>query len=77
MQTNENEQSPFRYLAKREQQIANYLLKGMKTKEIALMLAIKPNTVSTIKKNVFFKLGVGNLVELLRLAMEHHFPNSL
>ncbi|WP_262483356.1 LuxR C-terminal-related transcriptional regulator [Chryseobacterium oranimense] len=40
--------------------------------EIANSLDIKQNTVSTIKKNIFDKLKIENLVELIDLINTHH-----
>ena len=39
--------------------------------EIANQLDIKQNTVSTIKKNIFDKLKIENLVELIDLIKKH------
>ena len=65
--------SPFCKLSAREIQIAQCLLEGLKTKEIGLKLKIKSNTVSTVKRTMFFKLGVANLVDFLKLAMNQQF----
>jgi DNA-binding CsgD family transcriptional regulator len=40
--------------------------------EIANQLDIKQNMVSTIKKNIFDKLKIENLVELIELIKTHH-----
>jgi hypothetical protein len=39
---------------------------------IANNLDIKQNTVSTIKKNIFDKLKIENLVELIDIIKTHH-----
>lgn len=51
-------------LTKREKEIAMMLLKGLRTSEIALTLNLKQSTISTIKKNIFLKKNVRNVVEL-------------
>jgi len=51
-------------LSPREQQVANLLLSGMKTSEIATALNVRHSTVSTIKRTVMLKKNVINIVEL-------------
>jgi DNA-binding NarL/FixJ family response regulator len=60
--------SPFSVLAPRELEICQLVVDGMRSKAIALQLAIKMNTVSTIKKRIFEKTRTNNLRELLELA---------
>ncbi len=57
-------------LANRERQIFDFVVKGMRTKEISDTLEIKPNTVSTIKKVIFRKLNVSTNIELYKIAQE-------
>lgn len=56
----------------RELQIAEMYAEGYGNLEIANQLDIKQNTVSTIKKNIFDKLKIENLVELIELIKTHH-----
>lgn len=51
-------------LSKREIEVCNLLLTGNCTNKIAEVLKIKCNTVSTIKKSIFFKTKTNNLIEL-------------
>jgi len=51
-------------LSKREIEVCNLLLTGNCTNEIAELLSIKCNTVSTIKKSIFNKTNTKNLIEL-------------
>jgi DNA-binding NarL/FixJ family response regulator len=44
------------------------LAKGMKTSEIAKTLSLKANTISTIKKVIFRKLGITSIFELYKLS---------
>lgn len=53
-----------RHLSPRENQIAAYLTQGHGTKWISDKLNIKPSTVSTIKKNIFLKMKVSNVIHL-------------
>lgn len=55
-------------LATRERQVFDFIVKGMRTKEISDQLKIKPNTVSTIKKVIFRKLKVSTNIELYKIA---------
>jgi two-component system, NarL family, invasion response regulator UvrY len=58
----------FNILSSREGEVANYLMEGKGTNFIAKELGIKANTVSTIKKKVFTKLGISSSVELYKLS---------
>lgn len=69
---NPNAINPLNYLTKRELQIAELYAEGYGNLEIANHLDIKQNTVSTIKKNIFDKLKIENLVELIDLIKTHH-----
>lgn len=51
-------------LSRRENEVCSLLLIGNCTNEIADMLNIKCNTVSTIKKSIFKKTKTKNLIEL-------------
>ncbi|MGN7866341.1 response regulator transcription factor [Chryseobacterium sp. 22458] len=69
---NPNLISPLSSLTKREMEIAEMYAEGYGNLEIANNLNIKQNTVSTIKKNIFEKLKIENLVELIELVKTHH-----
>jgi two-component system, NarL family, invasion response regulator UvrY len=60
--------NPFSILAPRELEILHYLLKGMGTKEIAEILNLKLNTISTVKTNIYEKTRTTNYIELRELA---------
>jgi len=51
-------------LSTRETEVCNLLLTGNSTTKISELLKIKCNTVSTIKKSIFFKTKTTNLIEL-------------
>ncbi|MDR2235012.1 MAG: response regulator transcription factor [Chryseobacterium sp.] len=69
---NPNLINPLSSLTKRELQIAELYAEGYGNLEISNQLDIKQNTVSTIKKNIFEKLKIENLVELIELIKTHH-----
>ncbi len=60
--------NPFQSLAPRELEVLHYLLRGTGTKEIAEVLNLRMNTVSTMKTRIFEKTNVKNLIELTELA---------
>ena len=54
-------------LSKREKEVCNLLIIGNTTNEIAKVLNIKSNTVSTIKKTIFYKKNVCNIIQLYEI----------
>lgn len=59
--------NPLSTLTERELQIAEMYAEGLGNLEIAGKLDVKQNTVSTIKRRIFDKLEIENLVELIEL----------
>lgn len=59
--------NPLSSLTERELQIAEMYAEGLGNLEIAGQLDVKQNTVSTIKRRIFDKLRIDNLVELIEL----------
>ncbi|HEU4683754.1 MAG TPA: response regulator transcription factor [Nitrospira sp.] len=57
-------------LSDREVQVLTYLAKGLSRKEISKELGIDGKTVSTYKARLLQKLGLRNIVELIRYATE-------
>jgi DNA-binding NarL/FixJ family response regulator len=57
-------------LSKREQEVVKYLISGSKTSNIADVLGLKPNTISTMKRNIFIKLKVYSLIQLYDLFLK-------
>ena len=62
-----NNDSITKNLSKREKEVCNLLIIGNTTKEIAKVLNIKSNTVSTIKKTIFYKKNVCNIIQLYEI----------
>ena len=58
---------PDKKLSPREKEVAFHIIEGTSTNSIAQILAIKPNTVSTIKKSIFTKLAVDSEVGLYKV----------
>jgi DNA-binding CsgD family transcriptional regulator len=53
-------------LSPREKEVALYIANGVSTTSIAKTLGIKCNTVSTLKKKIYVKLGVDSSVGLYK-----------
>ncbi len=66
--SHKNINHPIVSLATRELEVYQLLAKGMKTSEIAKALSLKANTISTIKKVIFKKLGIISIFELYKLS---------
>lgn len=64
--------NPLDSLSERELEIAILYTKGFGNLEIANHLNIKQNTVSTIKKRIFEKLKIENIVELIQLVKDNN-----
>jgi two-component system uhpT operon response regulator UhpA len=62
-----NNDSITKNLSKREKEVCNLLIIGNTTNEIAKVLNIKSNTVSTIKKTIFYKKNVCNIIQLYEI----------
>ncbi|WP_066440565.1 response regulator transcription factor [Chryseobacterium sp. CCH4-E10] len=69
--TNRNLVNPLLSLTDREMEIASMYAAGYGNLEIANMLDVKQNTISTIKKRMFKKLKIENIVELIELVKNH------
>jgi len=57
-------------LTKREIEISLLILEGESTNAIAKKLGIKSNTVSTIKRMIFLKLGIHSEIALYKVMKE-------
>ncbi len=58
-------------LTEREKQIAMLSYKGKINKEIASEMGISVRTVETHKTHIYHKLGINNIVELVRYVADH------
>lgn len=61
-------------LSGRETEIARYLAEGKKPSWISQKLNRKPSTISTIKRNIFKKLTVTNILELRERISQYDVP---
>lgn len=58
-------------LTDREKEITGYLIKGLSNKEISIHVFISENTVHTHKKNIYKKLGVKNISQLIYITKNY------
>jgi len=58
-------------LSRREKQVAIYIAEGLCTKDIAVRMKVKPNTISTFKKKIFIKLEIASNVEIYKIFLNH------
>jgi two-component system invasion response regulator UvrY len=59
---------PYLMLTPREIEIVAQICNGNSTKEIANKMGLKLNTISTFKRNIFDKLQVSNVVDLIEMS---------
>ena len=55
----------------REREIILLCSEGLMSKEIAVRLAISPNTVNTYKERIFRKLDINNTMEMVQYALKN------
>jgi len=67
-----NNINPIERLSEREFQVFKLFAEGNGNIEIANLLDIKMPTVSTYKKNIFEKLNIKTIVELIRINDSLH-----
>ena len=56
----------FGQLSAREHEVLGFIVEGLTNKEIARALGVSPRTVETHRANLFAKLDVGSLAQLIR-----------
>lgn len=60
----------FEMLSAREKQVVIGIINENSVTEIAELLKLKANTISTIKKNVYYKLRVYSEIAIVKLAIK-------
>lgn len=56
-------------LSPREREVLKLVVEGKTSKEVAMRLGIQSSSVDTYRSRLMEKLGVSNVVELVRLAI--------
>lgn len=64
--------NPLLSLTEREFEIAKMYAEGRGNLEIANVLNVRQNTISTIKKRIFKKLEINNILELVEVLKGHY-----
>ncbi len=59
-------------LARREIEVIRHIKNGLATKQIADAMELSTYTVETHRKNIFRKLSITNMAELVRFAIENN-----
>jgi len=70
------ETDPLAALSPRELEVFQYLVNGLRAKDIAEMLDISPKTVDTYRAGLMRKLGVHDLVGLVKFAIERNLTST-
>jgi len=63
-------------LSHRENEVFSFLVNGVRPKDIARMLGISPKTVDTYRAGVMRKLGVHDLVGLVKYAIQQNLTST-
>jgi DNA-binding NarL/FixJ family response regulator len=67
---------PLSVLSPRELEVFQYLVNGLRAKDIAELLDISPKTVDTYRAGLMRKLGVHDLVGLVKFAIERNLTST-
>jgi len=67
---------PLAALSPREMEVFQYLVKGMRAKDIAELLRISPKTVDTYRATLMRKLNVHDIVGLVKFAIERNLTGT-
>ncbi len=69
-------EDPLALLSPREVEVFSYLVNGLRAKDIAELLDISPKTVDTYRAGLMRKLGVRDLVGLVKFAIERNLTST-
>jgi DNA-binding NarL/FixJ family response regulator len=67
---------PLAALSPREMEVFQYLVQGMRAKDIAELLRISPKTVDTYRATLMRKLNVHDIVGLVKFAIERNLTKT-
>ena len=67
---------PLSALSGRERQVFYSLVEGVRPKEIAALLNVSPKTVDTYRAGIMRKLGIHDLVSLVKFAINHNLTTA-
>lgn len=63
--------NPLNMLSSRERQVLQLLVESKTTTAIAELLSLSPKTVETYRSRVMHKLGIGDMPNLVKFAIQH------
>jgi DNA-binding NarL/FixJ family response regulator len=63
--------SPLESLSRRERQILQLIAEGKTSAEVGAMLFLSPKTVDTYRSRMMHKLGIGDLPNLVKFAIQN------
>lgn len=66
----QNTLSPLERLSARERQVLQYLVEGHTSREIGEQLSLSPKSVETYRRRLMEKLGINDIPQLVRFAIE-------
>ncbi len=69
-------QDPLAALSRREYQVFSFLVDGIRPKDIATLLDISPKTVDTYRSNIMRKLGIHDIVGLVKFAIQRNLTTA-
>jgi DNA-binding NarL/FixJ family response regulator len=69
-------EDPLGSLSRREYEVFSFLVDGMRPKDIAKLLDISPKTVDTYRSNIMRKLGIHDLVGLVKFAIHRNLTSA-
>jgi DNA-binding NarL/FixJ family response regulator len=68
--------SPLSRLSPREREVLQLVVEGCSSAEIARIVHLSPKTVETYRSRLMAKLGVGDLISLVKFAIQHGLTPS-
>jgi DNA-binding CsgD family transcriptional regulator len=62
---------PLDRLSRREREVLKLVVEGRTSKEIAVLIAVKPSSIHTYRSRIMAKLEIDDIASLVRLAIRH------
>jgi DNA-binding NarL/FixJ family response regulator len=62
---------PLGLLSRRECEVLKLVVEGRTSKEIAVLIGVKPSSIHTYRSRIMAKLEIEDIASLVRLAIRH------
>jgi DNA-binding CsgD family transcriptional regulator len=62
---------PLDRLSRREREVLKLVVEGRTSKEIAVLIGVKPSSIHTYRSRIMAKLEIDDIASLVRLAIRH------